>query len=253
MQVSIRTFLIAVIALIAPNIASAEIYTQLNGFGSTSTFSGSTSALSQYDTTPALPQPFLPEMASSFDDFTLTNTGRVDQIQWTGAYDGAAGLHATGFRISFFQDNAGAVGAQIGATEIIPIGSATETANGGNHFTYSYTTPGTFVFNGGTKYWMSVVAALDYGDDGVASPTSNSWGWAFNTGGPSNNNNSYQTTQTGPLSGSYLTYDTFNDPIDYSFRLTTTVVPEPSSCLLLAGAVGGIAVRKWRQRRKQNA
>ncbi len=166
-------------------------------------------------------------------------------LQW------AAGLHASAFRISFYQDNAGTVGTQIGSTVIAPIASVAETTNGGNHFNYSYTPVSPLVFNGGTKYWMSVVAALDYGTDGVASPTQNSWGWAYNNTG---NLNSFQTTQTNPtLSGGFLTYDTFQDPLDYSFRLTTTVVPEPSSCLLLAGAIGGVAVRRWRKGRKQAA
>ncbi len=141
MPVSIRTFLIAIVALIAPSVAKAEIYTQLNGLGVTSTFSGSTSALSQFDTTQPLPQPFLPAMATAFDDFQLTNTGRVDQIQWTGAYNGAAGLRASAFNITFYQNNAGAVGAQIGSTVTVPIASVAETANGGNHFNYTYNVP----------------------------------------------------------------------------------------------------------------
>ena len=258
MQVSVRTFLIAIIALIAPTAAFADIV-QLNGVAQTTTYSGSTSALSQFDTTAGLPAPFLPAMATAFDDFTLGTTTRIDQLRWTGAYNGAAGLHASGFRISFYQNNAGAVGAQIGSTIIAPIASLAETANGGNHFSYTYTPlPGSqplFTINSGaTRFWMSVVASLDYGNDGLASPTENSWGWAFNSGSPANNNTSYQTTQTNPtLSGGFLTYDTFNDPVDYSFRLNTTAVPEPSSCLLLAGAIGGIAARKWRNRRKSAA
>lgn len=250
MQVSIRSLLVAVIALIAPAIASADFYSQINGFGVTTTYSGHTSARSQYDTTPVVNAPLLREMTTAYDNFTLTNTGQVDQLQWTGAYAGAAGLHASDFRIAFYQDNAGTVGSQIGSTIIAPVGTVAETANGGNHFSYTYTPGSPLVFNGGTKYWMSVVAGLDYGDDGLPTPTTNEWGWAFNNTGDLN---SYQADQQGPESGGFFTYVTFNDPVDYSFRLTTTVVPEPSSCLLLAGAVGGIAVRKWRNRRKASA
>lgn len=260
MPVSFRSFLIAVIALIAPTVASAEFVSQLNGVNQTSNFqfldgnnqlqTSGTTARSQFDTTPVVPAPFLRAMSTGFDDFTLASNGQVDQIEWTGAYRGIAptDLRASQFQISFYQDNGGAVGTQIGSTILAPIGTVAETTNGGNHFRYTYTPASSLVFAGGTKYWMSVVAALNYGDDGVPSPTSNEWGWAFNNTG---NLNSYQDDQVGPESGGFLTYVTYNDPTDYSFRITTTVVPEPSSCLLLAGAIGGVAVRRWRKGRKQ--
>ena len=238
MQVSIRSCLIAIIALIAPTVASAdfEIFNQINNPGQTYTFSGKTTTLSQFDTTPGLPVGVSPELATTYDDFTLANNGKIDQIQWTGSYDPSGpGLGASAFRIAFYQDNAGVYGAQIGPTIAASIGSVAETADGG-HFRYTYTPVSSLFFSGGTKYWMSVVAALDYGDDGLPTPTSNSWGWAFNGANPGSSMQDFSGT-------------IFTDPINHSFRLTTTVVPEPSSCLLLAGAVGGLAVRKWRKRR----
>lgn len=253
MQVSIRTCLVAIIALIAPAMASAEIvvYDQLNVFNQTFNLGPGTTTLSQYDTTVGLPLPR--DMATTFDDFTLGSTSVLDKLEWTGAYRGAAGLHATAFQIAFYQDNAGTVGSQIGSTIVAPIGSLAETINGNpgsNHFNYTYTPASSLVFTAGTKYWMSVVAELDFGDFGLPTATSNSWGWAFNS--TIGDNNSFQTTQDLDINDN-LIYVSNQDAMDHSFRLTTTVVPEPSSCLLLAGAVGGIAVRKWRSRRKQAA
>jgi hypothetical protein len=129
---------------------------------------------------------------------------------------------------------------------VAPIASVTETALGGGHFGYSFNAPvGSLVLQAGTQYWMSVVAEIPYN---TPSPTGNAWGWAFNN--TVGDDNSYQITQTGAVNGSgFYDYETFNDPIDYSFSISTTAVPEPSSCLLLAGAIGGVAVRKWRKRR----
>ncbi len=170
MQLTFRNTLIAIIALIAPAVAQAD-FTQLNGVGQTFTFSGSTSALSQLDTTPGLPAPFLPRLANGYDNFSFGSGQQVLQIQWTGAYNGAAGLRASGFRIEFFANNAGAVGTQLGPTIVAPIASVAETTSGGNHFRYTYTPVSPLTFAGGTTYWMSISAALDYGNDGIASPT----------------------------------------------------------------------------------
>lgn len=263
-QVSIRYCLIAIIALIAPSMASAEIivYDQLNGFGQTALFSGASSTISQYDTTPGLTAPFLPELATTYDNFTLAKSGQLDQLQWTGVYGSELGaaLHASAFRIAFYQDNSGGVGiqqvgTQIGSTIIAPIAAVNETSKGGTgfRFQYTYTPTSSLVFTAGTKYWMSITAALDWGDDGIATATSNRWGWEFNDTSLVGDANSFQTIQDGALVGSFYEYSNNQDPIDHSFQLTTTVVPEPSSCLLLASAASAIWIRRRCQKRKSIA
>jgi hypothetical protein len=91
-RTSFKSLLVAVMLVLSPAAAFADFYTQLNGAGQTFTYSGSTSALSVYDTNPVT-APDLPLLAAAFDNFTLGTTSSLTNLQWTGTYeDASAGL-----------------------------------------------------------------------------------------------------------------------------------------------------------------
>jgi hypothetical protein len=240
--------------------ANAEFYTQLNGAGQTTTYAGNTGAVSHFDTG-VVTAPDLPLVAVGFDNFQLVQAGIVTNIAWSGNYDLPAGPRTTAFQLALYNNNPLATpstpngppsplgagpgpGTQIGTLMNV---AAIETNLGGGHYSYTADVSGFGnSLQGGTQYWLSVAAAMPYN-----LATGNGFGWAFSNA-PAGDDLSWQYTQNGPVNAGFYEYQRYHDSVDYSFSIVTAV-PEPSSCLLVAGALGGFAFKTWRKRRQKIA
>ena len=203
----------------------AEIINQIPAPFSETSYMGSTTALSQYDTGLVTP-PNLRNIGTTFDNFTFSTTGVVDNIAWVGAYDTNDFSGAT-FQISLY-DNIGSDPNNLPAPlQQFSVGNANETAVGGFNGYYSYSTSlAPFSVTAGQTYWVSIVAQLDYNDAG--------WGVSFSNLG---DNNSFQDFGDTSL-------ERFNDPVDYAIRVSA--VPEPGSLMGLLAVAG--AAGFWRRR-----
>lgn len=236
MQVTGKWILAVLAVLIAPASAFAEIVTQIDPVFVPVTFSGAPAGASQYDTGPLAPGQ-LANFATAYDNLTFSQSGFLTAFTWIGTYEftGVLDPRATNFRIGIYAD---AVGNQPG-TQLVEYTAqpAIETPTTTPDF-YQYTTAVTpFAVAAGTQYWLSIAAELPFDDNG--------FGWAYSDNGDLRSVQDFQRNSALPAT----VVDRFVDPIDYSFA-AVTAVPEPSSCLLLAGALGTIGVRKWRARRR---
>ena len=137
--------------------------------------------------------------ATVYDNFTLTNSGRITAVQWHGDYidhnnlnNNPAPADVTGFTISFWTDNNGQPGQQI-SSQTLAVSACNETSLGTIPFNafndpttheisfYSYRAvlPTAFDASGGTAYWVSIV--------GTCSQNTPIWSWyASSTGDNAN-------------------------------------------------------------------
>lgn len=236
MQVTGKWILAAMCVLAAPVSAFAEIYTQLDTPFVPFSFNGFEGAQSHYDTGP-LAAGEMPNFATSYDNLTFNSSGFITNFSWVGIYDisdpaNAGSLNRTNsFDIGIYANAANAPGALLQLYSAQP---AVESATPDPEF-FQYTTAvNPFAVTAGTQYWVSIAGRMPYGTNG--------FNWAFSgLGGDNRSFNDFQSGNQAPVRSL--------DAVDYSFS-AITAVPEPSSCLLLAGALGTIGLRKWRARRR---
>ena len=117
-----------------------------------------------------------------WDNFTLTNTQEITEIQWRGGYDpnvfNGAGT-VVDFEVAIFASN-GAEPAYLSGPLVAYAtgGNAGETFagifGGAAMYDYSFTLPAAFQAQGGTKYWVYIVAEQTGNPD---------WGLSKATGG----------------------------------------------------------------------
>lgn len=226
---SLHLFLNAVLlaATLGVSVASAEIVFD-NGVGGASGVSQA-----QVSDTGISPENI------RADDFVLSESERITEVQWTGLYSSAQTL-SDNFTIAIHSD-ADSPLAGIGLPSDTPlatfqVGSRVNRAFSGftlgsnsiSVFDYSATID--FEADSGTRYWLSIYNK---------SPASNQvFGWASPTpaGGP--------TTSALRFDGTWTP-----DAVDYDFRLVAAV-PEPDSIVgLLSLVVSGMTFRH-RERKK---
>jgi hypothetical protein len=222
--------LVSVMALSTTSVVRAGLVDQIPGPFVPVLYSGLPAALSQYDlgATP----PNLQNFATAFENFTFASSGVIDSFSWIGQYEavspGPLPIGGPNFEISFFTSLGATAGSAI-PVATFNVGTANETAlTGAGAGFYSYTTTGTpFNVVGGTTYFTSIVARLDYAIAG--------WGLAFsNTNGDGQSVNDFGD----------LTLTRFNDPVDYAIAISA--VPEPSSVAAILAVAGLVAVRRRR-------
>ena len=206
----------------------AEIFTQIASPFVTETYSvtGTTANLSQFDLGATAPN--LQNFATAYDDFVLASDGLLTEVSWIGAYDLSTPGLAPDFTVSIFTGLDSTLGSGV-LVDSFNVGSANETANGdvADYFSYTADMSGFGLhLTGGTTYWLSVVANLDFGDAG--------WGWAFSDIG---NDVSFQDFGDTSLTR-------YDDQVDYAFSVTA--VPEPGSAIVLVGLMGFAGFRRRR-------
>jgi hypothetical protein len=241
--------LVSVMALSTTSVVRAELVDQIPaGTFVPATYSGSHNSLSQYDANgpSELPDPYLANFATAFDNFKFTINGTVDNLSWIGQYeaDSVNPPRNPGFRVSFYT-SLGSVGAPVLANSFDVL-TANEVGTGVfgtvNNFTqfysYSATVPSETPFNvvADTEYFVSIVALMSYNVTGAG------WGLAFSeTNGDSK---SYQDFESTPLSLERFENFTLSDGVDYAINISA--VPEPGSLSAVLAVVGFVVVRHRR-------
>lgn len=119
-----------------------------------------------------------------YDNFTLPYTRNITAVKWRGGYDPAAINGAgsvTDFEVAIFGSAAGDTQPNIVAGPLVTYqtgGNAGETAAGSfggtTMYDYAFTLPASFQAQGGTKYWIYIVAEQEGNPD---------WGLSKGTNG----------------------------------------------------------------------
>ncbi len=232
--------LVAVFLMTQP--VSAEVFTQIADPFAPVVYpvTGDEVGFSQFD--PAA-DPLLGEednFATIYDNFSFASNVFATNFSWVGAYE----LPTTGMTPSpmanFFTVNVyTGVTATPGSGSLVDsfsVGLANETQIGAtDYYTYSADIA-PLSLTGGTEYFFSVVADLEFTDNG--------WGVAYSTAGESDGAafQDIQEVAFGPI----VRYAETTD-----FAFSVTAVPEPSSIFALTslGLVAGNVVRRRRLRK----
>jgi hypothetical protein len=168
------------------------------------------------------------------DIFSLAQSASVQSIQWWGAY--ANGDTPTDhFTLRFFADTTG--NPAMTPFVNVSLSGVTRTATnlvdnlGDPIYSYQATLPSSVLVDGATTYYLSLV--------------NNTGDWDWVGSGPG-------THWARPDDASQWTVS--SNTTDFSFELSGTPVPEPSTLLLLAvstvGMIAWAGRRKWRARKE---
>ena len=170
--------------------------------------------------------------ATVYDNFTLTASSNITQIDWTGGYfsPGTQGP-ITQFTIQFYNAGLpGVPGTALGSPTVIA-GTANETflTNAQGFPIYTYSAATSFAATAGTEYWVSIVPDLGFPPQ---------WGWATGTGGDGLAYQSFFGTP-GPV------------PSDMAFTLqgNSATTPEPVSFSLAGIGLGLVGLVSWKRRK----
>jgi PEP-CTERM motif len=181
------------------------------------------------------PAPYAQVWAS----FEFPSACHIIEADWVGGYNPAA-TPITGWTVGFYNDNSGVPGSPLfllsvaGSGGEIPYGTGSYCDVNGCFPTYSYSAPvPSILVSGLATYWFSVVPDL------TTSPPD--WGWGA---GPSGSPSIYQCVQGncgvfvgfGPV-GASVAFDLIGEQ----------ATPEPSSLLLLATGILGLAGSIYRR------
>lgn len=217
-------------ALFLPSFANGEFIDQISSPFVSTTFNGSRGILSQYDTGLVLPDPNgdLPNFATAYDNFTLTTLGSITDVSWIGLYESDGGTHTNNFTVSVY---AGSFSQPTSALQIYNLSGVSETSLGSGLYSYTASVAGTPLAAGQT-YWVSVVAQLNYAQNG--------WGWAVSSIGNRASVQDFQNVNTKAIERNF-------DATDYAFSLRTVAVPEPTGGVLFGVVFGALAFKRRRR------
>lgn len=208
-------------------LVQADFYSQIGSPFVAGNVGGNEAPLSQWDT--GATPPNLPNFATAFDNFTLSDTGAITNLSWIGAYEIGSPNTAVAptFRIDIYDNNAGQPGTLLqGYTGI----TSTETALAGSFYSYA-TSAVTYAVTAGTEYWVSIAAEGDYGNFG--------WGLAYSDTIPLGVGDQQSVQDFGDT---VLTR--FFDGADYGISVSN--VPEPGSLMGLLVVGTGLCFRRRR-------
>lgn len=212
-----RLFIVAVLPLLASGTGAAAIYSQApNPAGGSYQSSAWAQTGSEYD-------------QLIWDGFTLGTSRDITQIAWRGSY-GISSAALSGFTISIYPSIMGGSEPYLSAGTLVQYtisGNSGETLagtyGGASMYDYQYTLPTPFFAQGGTKYWLQIVAE----QQGIPG-----WGLASGTGGDG--------THFLEWAGTHQFSTTIGDT-------AFTLVPEPTTYALATGLVL-LGFAFWRRR-----
>jgi len=187
------------------------------------------------------------------DDWQCMDGLPITDIHWWGSYFGAVNT-VDSFRIIILADDPDVTPpatshplSSVLASYTFNFSDTHQTsagtdANGHAVYNYSVILPQAFEQEVGTYYWLVIEAVR-------ADKTTAYWGWHTATLGPNNNHNwdpAVTLNYFGPANGDYDGYTPleYQFPsgewayLDLAFELTT--VPEPSTIMLMGGALAGL-------------
>ncbi len=242
MRLSCKLLTIAWFVFALPVVAKADFSQLPGGIFAPTTISGGTTYQSVFDTGP-INAGELRNFSVAYDNFSSATGGSLDSITWVGKYlDPLPNPTTQTFHIELFADNGSnrpANNLYVPTPLFSTVLTATETldvlSGGDQYYRYTATIPSPVFLAPGTQYWLSILGEQPYGQ--------NAFGWAFSNIGDGLAVGDFQPSANAAI-------QRFAVGGDFAFSASITAVPEPSSCLLLAGAAGTICWRKWRGRRK---
>ena len=226
--------LVSLMALSSTSIVRGETLDQIGSF-SPLTYNFLDAAVSQFDVDgPTAVPAYLADFATAYDNFTFTSSGVISNLSWIGQYETGSTLPTGGpnFQVRFYTSLGATAGSAV-PVATYTIGTANEIAlTGAGLGFHGYSTALTpFNVTGGTQYFVSIVAQMNYAVSG--------WGLAFSSvGGDDVSVQDFGAT----------TLTRFNDTVDYA--ISVTAVPEPGSVFAILTVVGLVAVRRQRLAKK---
>jgi hypothetical protein len=162
----------------------------------------------------------------SADDFTLSSTSIIQDVHWLGNYFPTDSPPTSDdFVVRIYNDNGGVpfdFGSEI-YSYVLPSVTRTDTGfdfDNTNVYEYSAIID-PFLAQAGDTYWLEIFNQIEN--------VGWFWGFSFEDAG----NTAYRYIPGFP--------DWENVPLESAFQLTGTVVPEPSTFLLLGGGLAGLA------------
>lgn len=186
---------------------------------------------------PAQGAPFADAGNTSFtqalDNFTLpAGQNTIRDLHWWGIYgSGIANPPVDQFAINIYNDNAGGPGTLNTAVGLINVvrTKTMQTITGFTMYSYDAIVSPSITLTAGTNYWLGI----SNGSGG------NSWAWvqSANSGG--------NARQWSSASGVYTATNK-----GLAFNITDTIVPEPSSVVLLAAGAMLVGGGQWVRRRR---
>jgi len=185
---------------------------------------GSNSFASQNDTPGGIGN-----FATAYDNFTLSSTSDVEDVEWTGGYfNPPESGPITAWTITFYANNAGALGGVLNTLKFNDTGNETFVGIVNGIFPiYTYSETFTSIDLAAGTYWLSVVPDLSVPPQ---------WGWATGTGG---DGTSYENF-LGTLSAT---------GVDMAFDITGSAIPEPSTWAMMMLGFAGLGFAGFRARR----
>ncbi len=159
--------------------------------------------------------------SQAFDDFQFSSPiSIIDKIDWEGNI--TTGKQASGFQLEIYSDSGGRPGSLIYVEDLSFTQTLLEDDGPSQNYGYSAILENPFGANGGSRYWISIVAADSPSSDGIL------YGWDL---GKNGNNISYIGDGSYPPGLIQLNSD-------FAFTLEGTVqtpaVPEPNTSILMA-------------------
>ncbi|MEP0430447.1 PEP-CTERM sorting domain-containing protein [Rhodopirellula bahusiensis] len=236
-----RLILFALLWIACPTHADAAVYSQIADPFYQVINNGAPAGRSQNDL--GATGNFLPNFATVYDNFSFGSDLSITNFSWVGAYelDEPGDVLANSFTVSVYENSTGGTLANEPATSApvfyretfatALLGESPLTVDGLPFRSYSVDiSPLNIV--GGQTYWLSVVANVDFADNG--------WALAFSDLGDDLSVRDFQDNDNVPV------LNRTSNSFDFAFSVTAVPEPGTFAALGLTGLIG-LAYRRKQQ------